>query len=243
MMKVNRALFIGLIAVAALADIYLGQQHPFARLYSKPVLMPIIMGYYVISTGISTIFSRLILAALFFSWLGDIFLLFENKNGIYFILGLSAFLTAHVLYIIYFSKTQSDTISFFRKRPVMFLAVVAYVVELLYLLWPQLGPMKMPVLIYALVIGTMLIMALWQYGKLPRTTALLFIIGAMLFVLSDSALALNRFYKPHPYSGILVMSTYVGAQVFLTLGSIAHLRLHKENAIVEQMDVLREGNA
>ncbi|TAH04545.1 MAG: lysoplasmalogenase, partial [Sphingobacteriales bacterium] len=108
---------------------------------------------------------------------------------------------------------------------------------------PQLGPMKMPVLIYALVIGSMLIMALWQYGKLPRTTALLFIIGAMLFVLSDSALALNRFYKPHPYSGILVMSSYVGAQVFLTLGSIAHLRILKKNAIDEQTDALRAENA
>jgi uncharacterized membrane protein YhhN len=227
-MKVNRALFIGLISMAAIADIYLGQQHPSLRLFSKPLLMPIIMGYYAISTGISSIFSRLFLAALFFSWLGDIFLLFENKSGIYFILGLSAFLTAHVLYIIYFSKIQSETISFFRKRPVMFLAVVAYVIELLYLLWPQLGPMKLPVFIYSLVIGSMLTVALWQYGKLPRSTALLFIIGAMLFVLSDSALALNRFYKPHPYNGILVMSTYVAAQVFLTLGSIAHLRQHIE---------------
>ncbi|MGB4773357.1 MAG: lysoplasmalogenase [Chitinophagaceae bacterium] len=242
-MNVNRALFIGLITVAAIVDIYLGQQHSSARLFSKPFLMPIIMGYYVISTGISSVFSRLFLAALFFSWLGDIFLLFENKNGIYFILGLSAFLTAHVLYIIYFSKTQSETISFFRKRPVMFLAIVAYVVELLYLLWPQLGPMKLPVLIYALVIGSMLVMALWQYGKLPRTTALLFIIGAMLFVLSDSALALNRFYKPHPYSGILVMATYVGAQVFLTLGSITHLRLLKENTSHLQTDALTAGNA
>jgi uncharacterized membrane protein YhhN len=242
-MKVNHALFLGLITVAAIADIYLGQQHSSLRLFSKPILMPIIMGYYAMTTGISSIFSRLFLSALFFSWLGDIFLLFENKNGIYFILGLSAFLTAHVLYIIYFSKIQSGTISFFRKRPVMFLAVVAYVVELLYLLWPQLGPMKMPVFIYALVIGSMLVMAMWQYGKLPRTIALLFIIGAMLFVLSDSALALNRFYKPHPYSGILVMFTYVAAQVFLTLGSIAHLRLNKESSIAQQSALLKAESA
>ena len=125
----------------------------------------------------------------------------------------------------------------------MFLAVVAYVVELLYLLWPQLGPMKVPVLIYAVVIGSMLIMALWQYGKLPRATALLFIIGAMLFVLSDSALALNRFYKPHPYSGVLVMSTYVAAQVFLTLGSIAHIRQNKEISAARHTDVLRAESA
>jgi uncharacterized membrane protein YhhN len=227
-MSVNRALFIGLIVVTAITDIYLGQQHPSLRLFSKPLLMPIIMGFYAMSAGLSSIYARVFLAALFFSWLGDVFLLFEDRGGIYFILGLSAFLTAHVLYIIYFSIIQSDSTSFFRKRPVMFLAVVAYVIELLYLLWPQLGQMKLPVFIYALAIGSMLTVALWQYGKLPRSTALLFIIGAMLFVLSDSVLALNRFYKPRPYSGILVMSTYVAAQVFLTLGSIAHLRQHIE---------------
>lgn len=242
-MKVNQVLFIGLIAVATVVDMYLGQQHPSLRLFSKPVLMPIIMAFYAMSASLSSIHARLFLSALFFSWLGDIFLLFEANNGIYFILGLSAFLTAHILYIIYFSKIQSNTISFFRKRPVMFLAVVAYVVELLYLLWPQLGPMKLPVLIYALVIGSMLIMALWQYGKLPRSIALLFIIGAMLFVLSDSALALNRFYQPHPYSGILVMSTYVAAQVFLTLGSLAHLRQLPESGTASQQEALRAGNA
>ena len=242
-MKVKQVLFIGIITVATIADIYLGLQHPSLRLFSKPALMPIIMGFYAFTANLSTIHARLFLAALFFSWLGDIFLLFEANNGIYFILGLSAFLTAHVLYIIYFSKIQSDTVSFFRKRPVMFLAVVAYVVELLYLLWPRLGPMKLPVLIYALVIGSMLIMALWQYGKLSRSTAMLFIIGAMFFVLSDSALAMNRFYQPHPYSGILVMSTYVAAQVFLTLGSLAHLRQQPATEVISPEDMLRAGNA
>lgn len=223
-MNYKRSLFIGLIVLATVTDIYLGLQNSSLRLFSKPILMPIIMVFYVMSVGISTKFSRLFLGALFFSWLGDVFLLFEDKNSFYFILGLSSFLTAHLLYIIYFANIRTDKISFFRKRPVMFLAVVAYVVELLYLLWPQLGPMKLPVLVYAMVIGSMLTMALWQLGKLPVPTAILFIAGAILFVLSDSALALNRFSHPHPYSGVFVMSTYVAAQVCLALGSIAHLR-------------------
>jgi uncharacterized membrane protein YhhN len=156
--------------------------------------------------------------------LGDVFLMFEGRNGIFFILGLSSFLTAHLLYIIYFSKIKSPYVSFFRKRPVMFLAVIAYVIELLYLLWPKLGSMKLPVVVYALVIGTMLCFAMWQYGRLKDKTAYLFIAGAFLFVLSDSALALNKFYQPHAWSGFFVMSTYVAAQALITFGSIAHLR-------------------
>ena len=223
-MKRNTLTFLVALVILVVVDIYLGQTQPALRLWTKPLLIPAIMVFYIGSVGFQSAFSRRFILALFFSWLGDILLMFEDRNDLYFILGLSSFLTAHILYILYFAGIRSDTQSFFRKRPVMFIAVVAYVIELLYLLWPQLGHLKVPVLVYALVIGTMLAMALWQYGKLPRNTALLFIFGAMLFVLSDSALALNRFYQSHPASGILVMSTYVAAQTCLALGSIAHIR-------------------
>lgn len=223
-MEQKKWLFIVLIIAATLTDVILGHYNPGLRIFSKPVLIPLIMWFYWTSAGTASRFARLFLIALFFSWLGDLFLLFEDRNSMFFIFGLSSFLTAHILYILYFSHTRSNTPSFFKKRPVMFLAVVAYVVELLYILWPQLGGLRIPVLVYALVIGTMLTMALWQYGKLENRAAVLFIIGAFLFVLSDSALALNRFYQPYPLGGAFVMITYVAAQACLALGSIAHLR-------------------
>lgn len=223
-MKGNTLPFLLVLAILALADMYLGQTQPALRLWTKPLLMPAIMAFYMGSVGFQSAFSRRFILALFFSWVGDILLMFEDRNDLFFILGLTSFLTAHILYILYFVRITSSSQSYFKKRPVMFIAVVAYVVELLYLLWPQLGHLKVPVLVYALVIGTMLAMALWQYGKLSKNTSLLFIFGAMLFVLSDSALALNRFYQSHASSGIFVMSTYVAAQTCLALGSIAHIR-------------------
>jgi uncharacterized membrane protein YhhN len=220
----NTNIFNGLLIAVTIADLIFGFTGNELRLFTKPLLMPILMLLYYRSQPNNTVFARLIFAALFFSWLGDVSLMFEERDGIFFILGLSSFLTAHLLYIIYFSRIESNTVSFFRKRPIMFLAVVAYVIELLYLLWPRLGPMKIPVVVYALVIGTMLCFAMWQYGRVKEKTAFLFIIGAILFVLSDSALALNKFYQPHPWSGVFVMTTYVAAQALITLGSIAHLR-------------------
>ena len=104
----------------------------------------------------------------------------------------------------------------------MLIAVLAYLVELMYLLWPTLGGMKIPVLAYGITISVMLSSALWQYQKLEDKTALYFIIGAALFVASDSILALNRFRKPFETAGISIMSTYILAQLFIVMGAIRY---------------------
>lgn len=219
-MNIRTKAVLALLGIVTFADLYLGSGDTELRVFTKPLLMPLLMLAFTMEAGVNGRSQRHLLVALFFSWLGDVFLLFEQRNGIFFILGLSSFLTAHIIYIIYFSGIPSDKSSYFRKRPVMFLAVVAYVIELLYLLWPGLGALKLPVLVYALVIGSMLCMALWQYGRLRDRTALLFILGALLFVLSDSILALDRFRGHHAWSGVLVMTTYVAAQVLIALGAI-----------------------
>lgn len=212
-----------LLAVAALADLWFVQQGGNERYFTKPLLMPLLMLGYYLETRPTLFFSRLILMALFFSWLGDIFLMLENRNPLFFITGLVSFLTAHLLYIYYFISIKPNTRSFMRKRPVMLLAVLAYVVELLYVLWPHLGGMKFPVLIYGLVIGTMLAFALWQYGKIPARAAWLFIIGALLFVASDSMLAINKFKTPITHGGLWIMGTYILAQYLIAKGSALHI--------------------
>jgi hypothetical protein len=102
----------------------------------------------------------------------------------------------------------------------MLIAVMAYLVEFMYILWPTLGGMKIPVLFYGLTISTMLSAAMWQYQKLENKTALYFIIGATLFVTSDSLLALNRFKEPFDMAGVSIMSTYILAQLFIVMGAI-----------------------
>jgi uncharacterized membrane protein YhhN len=212
-----------LLLLVTVADIYLAQANHPNRIFSKFLLMPLLAFAYIRGQTNSTDFARLIIAALFFSWLGDIFLMFDKVNSIYFIVGLCCFLAAHLLYIIYFLRIHTKRNSYLKKRPVMLLVIIAYMIELLYILWPSLGSMRLPVIIYAIVIGTMLSAAAWQYEKIPLTTALLFIGGAFLFVLSDSALALNRFHKPFQGSGIFVMLTYVAGQTMIVLGSLSHL--------------------
>lgn len=209
--------------LAVAIDLAFTATAPSLRLYSKPLLMPLLMAGYVSEAGYKGRYQRLLLSALSLSWLGDVLLMFDGRSTAFFIGGLCSFLLAHILYIAYFLGIGSDKPSYLKSRPVMLLVVVVYVIELLYVLWPHLGGMRLPVTIYGIVIGTMLACALWQYGRLENGTAWSFIAGALFFVVSDSLLAINRFAHPTPAGGILVMATYCLAQFMLARGSVRHL--------------------
>jgi uncharacterized membrane protein YhhN len=222
MIKKHTVVYI-IFGLVALLNILSGHFFPDLRYYSKPLLMPLLMLAYYFEVKQIGFFSGTFLIGLFLSWAGDILLMFESFNGIFFISGLLSFLTAHLLYIRYFSKTKSVNEPYFKSRPVMLLAIVAYVIELLFILWPYLGEMKVPVVIYASAIGLMLAFALWQIGKLDKKAASLFVAGAAFFVLSDSLLAINKFRSSFAYAGSAIMFTYCLAQYLLARGSARHL--------------------
>ena len=147
----------------------------------------------------------------------------EPFAPVFFILGLVSFLLAHLTYIFYFLNTSSPQPSFFRQRPIMLLPVAVIVIELLNVLWSSLGVMKLPVIIYAIVIGTMLGTALWQFKKLNSHASSWFITGAVSFIVSDALLAINKFSHPFDNAGILIMGTYCFAQYAIAKGSLYHL--------------------
>ena len=211
-----------LYVLLVLGDIFCLNFQPELRWFTKPLLMPVLLLAFRREVAVVEAHSRRIMLALILSWLGDVLLMFSGPGM--FIAGLSAFLCAHIVYIAYFRSIRSQKTSFLKRRPVMLLAVVVYVIELLYILWPGLGSLAFPVMIYAVVIGTMLAFASWQYGKLSDRTALLFMAGALCFVLSDSMLAIARFRFPFTLAGTLVMSTYCIAQLLLVKGAVSHLR-------------------
>jgi len=49
-------------------------------------------------------------------------------------------------------------------------------------------------------------------------------VGAILFVVSDSLLALNKFYVAINYAGIIVMLTYGLAQLFIVYGAARYIK-------------------
>lgn len=185
----------------------------------KPLLIPSLLLLMFFSR--STVAGKnLLLIGLFFSWMGDVFLLFEDKQPLFFIFGLASFLTTHIFYIIYFLRIRSANVSLLKKQPVFIALVLAYGITLVWQLYPYLGDLKLPVMLYATVICTMLLCSLHIFLKVNKKAARFYLLGASAFVISDSLLAVNKFYQPFAYGGVFIMLTYCAAQYFIVRGFI-----------------------
>lgn len=207
--------FYALVIVVDLLFIILKQ--PDLRWFSKPLLMPLLMlAYYKGITDTKDRLFYLFMGGLFFSWIGDILLQAKDL----FIPGLISFLLAHLFYIFYFIIAVPGRIQPFKKQGPVTLVVLLYIIALLMLLYPYLGALRLPVIIYSLAIGTMLLMAMHTRHKLVPAASSYFITGAVFFVLSDSILAINLFILKQEMAGLAVMATYAAAQYFLVKGAL-----------------------
>ena len=152
--------------------------------------------------------------------LASVLLMFESRDALFFIFGLVCFLTTHIFYIIYFLRIRSAKNSLLKKQPVLTPVVLGYGITLVWQLYPHLGDLKLPVMVYAAVICSMLLCSLHVFLKVNRKAAWYYLAGAASFVVSDSLLAVNKFYQTFAYAGVFIMLTYCAAQYFIVRGYI-----------------------
>jgi uncharacterized membrane protein YhhN len=215
--------WIYLFAITLFTDIFfIYSNNDDLRYVTKPFLMPLLILYFVSATkDLDLSFRKWIILALLFSWGGDVLLMFESMNSGFFIFGLIAFLIAHIFYIMFYEYVQK--LEDLKKNYWLFIPILVYYVALVYLLSPHLGEMKLPVRFYGVVISYMLIQA-FQIGRIKdRRASLIMITGSILFITSDSILAINKFYKSFEYAGIAIMLTYGIAQLLITLGAASYI--------------------
>lgn len=203
-------LFIIVAATELATQLFeLGSVH----IVSKILLMPLLIGYWLsMPKEKNQDLRKWVVVALFFSWLGDTLLLFQGEKPIFFILGLVAFLLAHVAYIISFTRLKSTASAM--GKPIIIVLFVVYSSILVFVLWPGLGGMKLPAILYGVILTTM-----GTIGVIKNTTSCpLLTFGVLFFVASDSILAINKFLFEVPYNGVLIMSTYILAQWLIVEG-------------------------
>jgi uncharacterized membrane protein YhhN len=201
----------------------------YPGLVIKALIIPVLMILFMVNIKLLSIrLYNLILAALFFSWAGDVILEFSQKDGGFFIPGLISFLLAHVMYLTVFLKTPGRN-SILQHRFYLLIPVLLSGVGLVYYLYDDLGSMRIPVILYAIVIITMVTTALNRIEKVNRESFYMVLAGAILFFISDSGIAINKFSHPFEYSGIIIMSTYIIAQYMIVIGYILQFREKNEN--------------
>ena len=145
--------------------------------------------------------------------------MFSTKGELYFIGGLVAFLFSHIFYIIVFNKQLKV---YLRKSKFIYwigiTVIIIYLAAIMLLLLPNLGELMLPVFGYALIISIMLLFALKGFLNWQKPANSYILIGAIIFVASDSILALNKFYATLQYSTFLIMLTYLTAQYLIVIG-------------------------
>ena len=156
-------------------------------------------------------YSKFIFTGLLFSVVGDLLLEYSASLFIY---GLIAFLLAHITYIVAFFKRSK------RIALIPLILLMAFGIVIYWLLYPELGNMAHPVLIYIIVILIMSWRAAAQ-GNYDKN-AIYAVGGSVLFVLSDSIIAFNKFYVEIQHAGYLIMLTYWAAQSLLFYSVYSH---------------------
>lgn len=188
----------------------------FSLYFLKPALVTSLAIFFSIQYKGDTKVKYITLAALVFSVAGDITLMFSGSTT--FLLGLSFFLIAHVMYILTFLRLKAFTAGFNWLSLLLhsFLNFAA-----LNYLWQDLGSYQIPVLIYT----TVIVAVRFTIRHLPYQQAsyvhLMLGYGSLLFIMSDFLIALGRFKSDSleiAYHHQLVMISYILAQYLLVEG-------------------------
>lgn len=155
---------------------------------------------------------NLMLFALALSMLGDICLMFAGNA--WFMGGLSSFLLAHLAFI-------PALLHGVAAPALPWWSVLLVVVAIGYFVWllPKTGPLKIAVVIYAAVLVAMALAAVARWQALPGTASNWALLGALLFLLSDSSLSVRQFNGRYPGAQALILSTYWAAIGCIAYGS------------------------
>ena len=176
----------------------------------KPLTMiSIILIALQAQSRVTSFYKYMIIAGLLCSLLGDIFLMLPSDR---FISGLLSFLLAHLFYIA--ALTSGQTSLYALRYAIPFLV---YGALMLWILFPHLGKMRLPVVIYMLVILIMSWQALSRWMGTEQAGSALAFFGALLFTASDSILALNRFRGRIRHAQFYILSNYFTAQWLIAL--------------------------
>ena len=199
---------------------------------TRPVVMLLLitfLWFYVdvprVIVGLNTSAVIWFIFGLLFCLGGDVFLMLPER---FFLPGLISFLFGHIFYLAGFGLPIPPAGS---EIPALVIAVILILVS--GWVYVQLASgmrasgkerMRIPVLVYTIVISLMLFAALLtlfspEWLTLP---AVLVSVGALLFLISDIMNAWVRFVKLIPNHRLWIMSTYHLAQMGIVLGAAIH---------------------
>jgi uncharacterized membrane protein YhhN len=212
------SLFYAVTGVLFIVSYYLNLTIP--AFVTKTLIMPPLMVIFILNLKVgSNRLHKFMFAGLFFSWIGDVLLEVPGGGEVMFMAGLGGFLLSLLMYAFVFFATPGKN-EVFHRRFYLIIPVLLYGFAMGFYLYDHLGEMRLPVVVYETVMISMLAGAVSRIGKVNRTSYVMVLSGSILFIISDSVLAVNKFVDPVLLSTLIIMGTYIAAQWLITTGYI-----------------------
>ncbi|MFX1387074.1 MAG: lysoplasmalogenase [Promethearchaeota archaeon] len=188
---------------------------------TKPLLMPLLILFYIFgvfeATAAITRIDWFIVVALIGGCAGDIFLMLKDQDK-WFIFGMGAFLVNQIFYIISFFVSITNMMNF----NIWGFFLLGPAILLLIFMVPRFinktEDMKIPVLVYLVAILLMHIAAILRLAEFQGLPFILVYIGSISFIFSDATIAVNKWDTEVTHGRLIIMTTYVMAQFYITLG-------------------------
>ena len=223
---------IGLVFIVFLLDwLAIAFSWRKAECILKPLAMVLVIVWTLTASGWGfDMLIILLVVAQVFGLIGDIFLLLSPR---WFLIGLSAFLAGHLMYIgmmvwhIYNSVSQNGFKSHTGWWVVLSFLLWAAMLVLFYrIIAPKSPRLTMPLMLwipiqaYGWILGSLVVASIVVIATaVDASLMMLFLlIGALLFFTSDSLLAYDRFKRKMPKVRVWIMITYHLAQLSLAVG-------------------------
>ncbi len=217
----NTIVIISLVALVIVSVIHLYGTYkcnPRIRKLTKWLLLPLMMVAYYYSVPSPNLY---VLAAFFFSWLGDVLLL--GKSPHFFVLGGIAFLLSHVCFICaYCTNIDFGAVPYATIIPLLMLFIA-----FIYMVHGNLKDhvpkmLKIPMVGYLMANALMNTFAMMQMFSNPCNATITISLGALLFLYSDVLLFGVRFHKNNSVykRHFLEMLAYILGEFLICYGFI-----------------------
>jgi uncharacterized membrane protein YhhN len=228
--RLNPATQYWLAAYGCLACAHLGAKWWQFKLFSyatKPLLMALLLAYlHRAMPGGEGGFRFLLSWGLVFALLGDVFLMLAEiapaQHDVFYLCGMGSFLLTHGFYIAAFARYRWEDKGLLRRRPWAALPLLAVWGGMNWYLSASVPPfLFVPMVIYGTALTLMALSCLNLQGKVAFGAWYQMFAGVLLFLLSDSMIALNKHKFAIPQAGFWIMLTYLLAQYLIAEGAIA----------------------
>ena len=199
-------------------NVFTAQNYIF-HVITKPLIMLLAL-YFLTKYLRHKEYQNWVLVAFIYSLLGDVLIMGQGINDLFFISGMAAFFVAQAGYIIYFHRSAGAWFGRNTAIQVLQAVVILYAIGFYVLMLPNLGGFWIPVLLYQTIIGIMGVVALGRFGRVNFDAFTYTLIGAFSLMLCNSLIAYNKFIDEIALVSVQITLFYCFAQYMILKGFV-----------------------